>query len=237
MATQFAFGKIVTNGLVLALDAADRNSYVSGSTTWFDLSGNNLNGTLVNGPTFDSANGGSIVFDGTNDYVTVANNALLNPSTTITVGAYFNISSFGINSYAPIVYKQNNFTSFFEQYALYLTSTYVGFVLTGTDRVQKIASSNLDYRNQTIYAVGSCDTSTDEMKFYVNGGLITTIAFTSTFDINSLSLSIGGTGNTGTSYPGYSNGKIYNVHVYNRVLSASEVLQNYNAQKSRFGLT
>jgi len=226
--------QIITDGLVLYLDAGKTNSYPGTGTTWTDLSGNSLNGTLTNGPTYDSANLGSIVFDGTNDYVTVANNALLNPATTITVGAYFNISSFGINSYAPIVYKQNNFTSFFEQYALYLTSTYVGFVLTGTDRVQKIASSNLDYRNQTIYAVGSCDTSTDEMKFYVNGGLITTIAFTSTFDINSLSLSIGGTGNTGTSYPGYSNGKIYNVQIYNKILSQAEVTQNYDALRTRF---
>jgi len=52
MATQYAFGKIITDGLVLCLDAADRNSYVSGSTTWFDVAGSN-NGTLTNGPTFN----------------------------------------------------------------------------------------------------------------------------------------------------------------------------------------
>jgi hypothetical protein len=225
---------IVTDGLVLYLDAGKTNSYPGNGTMWTDLSGNSLNGTLVNGPTFDSANNGSIVFDGSNDYVTVANNALLNPTTTITIGAYFNISSFGINSYAPIIFKQNNYSGFFEQYSLVLSSTLVGFILTGTDRVQKIASSNLDYRNQTIYAVGSCDTSTDEMKFYVNGTLITTIAFTSTFDISSLSLSIGGTGNTGTSYPGYSNGKIYNVQIYNKILSQIEITQNYEALRTRF---
>jgi hypothetical protein len=225
---------IVTDGLVLYLDAGKTNSYPGNGTVWTDLSGNGLNGTLVNGPTFDSANNGSIVFDSSDDYVTVANNALLNPTTTITIGAYFNISSFGINSYAPIIFKQNNYNGFFEQYSLVLTSTLVGFVLTGTDRVQKIASSNLDYRNQTIYAVGSCDTSTDEMKFYVNGTLITTISFTSTFDISSLSLSIGGTGNTGTSYPGYSNGKIYNVQIYNKILSQIEITQNYEALRTRF---
>ena len=70
MATQYAFGKIITDGLVLCLDAADRNSYVSGSTTWFNMAGTN-NGTLTNGPTFNSANGGSIVFDGVNDFVTL----------------------------------------------------------------------------------------------------------------------------------------------------------------------
>ena len=65
-----AFGngpRIVTNGLVLALDASDRNSYVSGSSTWFDVSGVGNNGTLTNGPTFNSTNQGSVVFDGAND--------------------------------------------------------------------------------------------------------------------------------------------------------------------------
>jgi hypothetical protein len=60
---------IVTDGLILSLDAANNKSYPRSGTTWNDLSGNGNNGTLVNGPTFSSANGGSIVFDGTNDVV------------------------------------------------------------------------------------------------------------------------------------------------------------------------
>jgi hypothetical protein len=75
MAVQYASGKIVTSGLVLALDAADKNSYPGSGTTWTDLSGNGNNGTLVNGPTFSSANGGSIVFDGVDDYVTCGTNS------------------------------------------------------------------------------------------------------------------------------------------------------------------
>jgi hypothetical protein len=79
---------ISTNGLVLALDAGDRNSYVSGSTTWNDLVGLN-NGTLTNGPTFNSANGGSIVFDGTNDYVVVPESSSVDITTnTITFGGW-----------------------------------------------------------------------------------------------------------------------------------------------------
>jgi hypothetical protein len=65
--------KIVTNGLVLALDAADRNSYVSGSTTWNDLSGYNYNGTLTNSPTFSNTNGGIISFNGTSQYIDCGN--------------------------------------------------------------------------------------------------------------------------------------------------------------------
>jgi hypothetical protein len=70
MATNYS-PKIVTDGLVLSLDAADKNSYIGSGTTWTDLSANGHVGTLTNGPTFDSNNGGAIDFDGDNDYVTV----------------------------------------------------------------------------------------------------------------------------------------------------------------------
>ena len=60
---------LVMNGLVLALDAANPKSYPGSGTTWTDLSGRGNTGTLTNGPTYSSANGGSLVFDGTNDYV------------------------------------------------------------------------------------------------------------------------------------------------------------------------
>ena len=74
--------KIITDGLVLYLDAANPYSYVSGSTVWNDISRGGNNGTLINGPTFSSANNGSIVFDGTNDYVinnTVSGSGIVNP--------------------------------------------------------------------------------------------------------------------------------------------------------------
>ena len=77
--------KTVTNGLVLAVDAADKNSYRGSGTTWTDLSGNNYNGTLTNGPTFNGGNMGSIVFDGTDDYslTTFSNSSnLINDPTT-----------------------------------------------------------------------------------------------------------------------------------------------------------
>src|SRR6056300_382098 len=66
------YGNIVTDGLVLNLDAARKDSYNRTGTTWNDISGNGNNGTLTNGPTFDSEDYGSIVFDGVDDYVTVS---------------------------------------------------------------------------------------------------------------------------------------------------------------------
>ena len=71
-------GRIVTDGLILSLDASDQNSYISGSITWTDLSENRNSGALTNGPTYSSDNGGSIVFDGADDYVSISQN--VNPS-------------------------------------------------------------------------------------------------------------------------------------------------------------
>ena len=62
-------GPIITSGLVLFLDAGNTSSYPGSGTTWTDLSGNGNNGTLTNGPTYTSSNGGAIVFDGINDFV------------------------------------------------------------------------------------------------------------------------------------------------------------------------
>jgi hypothetical protein len=233
--------KIVTDGLVLYLDAGNQLSYPGSGTTWTDLSRSQINGTLVNGPTFNSANLGSIVFDGTNDYVLGSSGSTsINPTNAITVASFFNISSYGAN-YAPIVFKQNNSSNYYEQYLLLLTNTELGFYVSsagGAPSSQKVAKITGDYRNQFVYAVGTCDTVTDELKFYFNGNLIQTTAFTSSFDIADTPLNIGGTGvlKFGATYSGWVNGKIYSTQIYNRALSATEVSQNYNATKTRFGL-
>jgi len=78
--------KIITNGLVFHLDAAQLRSYPTTGTTWTDLSGGGNNGTLINGPTFNSGNGGSIVFDGVNDYGVITNPSILrNQSFTLSI--------------------------------------------------------------------------------------------------------------------------------------------------------
>ena len=96
MAFQYS-PKIVTDGLVLYLDAANTKSYVSGSTTWNDISRTNINGTLVNGPTFSSDGGGSILFDGSNDYVQINYGGNLS-SSTITLNFFANFSCSLINT-------------------------------------------------------------------------------------------------------------------------------------------
>ena len=94
-------------GLVFVLDAANPTSYVSGSTTWQDLSGNNNSGSLVNGPTFNSSNGGSIVFDGSNDYVEIST---VNASSQFTLNFWvkcIQTGSVGNTTFSGIINKFN----------------------------------------------------------------------------------------------------------------------------------
>ena len=89
--------RIVRNGLIMALDAADKNSYIGSGTVWNDVSGNGNNGTLTNGPTFSNANGGCIVFDGVDDYVNVPYNAskISFPSNNATICVWYRVSTVG----------------------------------------------------------------------------------------------------------------------------------------------
>ena len=84
---------ILRDGLVLTYDAASKRSYPGSGTTWFDLISSN-NGTLTGGPTFDSGNGGSIVFDGTDDYVNgpATNSVIGNNRATLTLSAWVKIT-------------------------------------------------------------------------------------------------------------------------------------------------
>ena len=77
----FKYGNgMVTDGLIFYLDAANPRSFVSGSTSWYDMTRNSNNGTLTNGPTYDSSNGGAVVFDGSNDYINFGNSSAVQQS-------------------------------------------------------------------------------------------------------------------------------------------------------------
>ena len=94
MATRYNYtGGIVTNGLVLNLDAAKTDSYPGTGTTWRDLSGNNNNGTLTNGPTYTGVSkDAAIVFDGVDDYVDCGNNSTVNLNSSFTINCWVKIS-------------------------------------------------------------------------------------------------------------------------------------------------
>ena len=226
MATQYAFGKIITDGVVLCLDAADRNSYISGSSTWRDVAGSN-NGTLTNGPTFSSSNGGSIVFDGVDDNVQISNSTSTNIiGSGITVSVWVKFSNVG--NYKTIFVKDNP-TLNSSGYQVYISNT-------ERSRWGITTSNGFNYMFGTVLStntwyniLGKYDGTTNYL--YENGVLVNSQSCTGNIvDSSNFSIYMG-------RYRGEElTGNISITQIYNRSLSASEVLQNYSAQKSRFGL-
>ena len=107
MSTKYS-PQIVTSGLVLALDAANKVSYPGTGTTWYDLSGNGNTGTITNGPTFSNVNLGTIVFDGTNDYVSIPSTSNFNNGNNITVEAWVLCTNWSTYTHPMIVAKGIN---------------------------------------------------------------------------------------------------------------------------------
>ena len=217
--------RIVTNGLVFCVDAADTNSYPGSGTTWTDLSGNGNNGTLTNGPTFSSANRGSIVFDGTNDYVSCGNAANLQ-ITIGTISAWIR-PTVGNSSYRGILVKQSAWGLF-----LY-GNNFITYDWGNNARRDNgtVLSNNIWYHTAMTFTE-TIGTPSNNAILYVNAiSVLTTTVKNS--NISSQDVVLGTGGSTPNGQELYGN--IASAQVYNRVLSASEVLQNYNATKGRYG--
>jgi len=228
MATQYANGKIVTDGLVLCLNAADKNSYPGSGTTWTDISGNGNNGTLTNGPTFNSGNGGSIVFDGSDDYVVLTNAST--PLTNLSYETILKIDSIPASNTFRSIWQKSADWNYSTGISLqmiygYLTFSY-GSIWGGS---VSYLLSNLTVGNWYHIVGTSSSVSSGTSRMYINGSLVATGANAATpTSTSDLTL---GSGNGGAFL-----GNINVFRTYNRELAAAEILQNYNAQKSRFGL-
>jgi hypothetical protein len=221
---------IVTDGLVLSLDAGNVKSYPGSGTTWFDKSGFGNNGTLTNGPTFNSGNGGSIVFDGTNDYVQTATNSIPNNS-SFSLACYFNITTLN-SAFRPLV-DGGNLGSGTAGYTLAIDNTNRLFIAVNAGYISINTSLST---NTWYYIVGTALAGSPyTLSIYVNGILATPFASanTNTLTNNALYNRLG-TSITGT--PIRFPGRIASTQIYNRALTAQEVLQNYNATKSRYNL-
>jgi hypothetical protein len=220
---------IIKDGLVLCLDAGNRNSYKSGSNTWFDLSVNNNNsGSLINGPTFNSANGGSIVFDGTNDYI---GNFPVQISGTgsKTIGVWFRTTTIvrnGLCGIRPSVGSQG--WAFIVNGAAYGNLTYYH---TGGSTLQVSAGI---VTGSWYYGCAAYNQTAQTATLHLNGQQIGASSSFSTISGSSFNGIIGNEQQSNSIE--YFKGDIPTVQIYNRALSAAEVLQNYNANKGRFGL-
>ena len=223
--------EIVTDGLVLNLDAGDYASYPRSGTTWYDITGNGNNGTLTNGPTYDSANKGSIVFDGSDDYVDLGD--VLDISSNFTLSVWFKGNASQSNDYVGIVAKDSS--GIFGNYGMYGdgSSNYVrfGFYDTGGTQREVSDSSYSDIKSGNwVNYIGTYDSY--ELKLYRNGVGISSASVNTTPQTNNNSLTIGTRIATSREF----NGNISSVQIYNRALSSTEIQQNYDALKGRYGL-
>ena len=224
--------KIVTDGLVLALDAGNTKSYVSGSTTWFDKSGNANNGTLTNGPTFSSANGGSIVFDGTNDVVRVTQQSGLTPS-FFTTEAWVRLS---------ITQDTRVFIATFSE-----SQSGIGMGIQDgvANTVKFFTSGNGNVGYDHLYQTGTlnnnqwyhviCTYNGAQKIIYINGELNASKSYTQAIGYTGNDFTVGGLDFSGNIIQNF-NGNISSARMYNRALSAAEIQQNFNALRGRFGI-
>jgi hypothetical protein len=215
--------RIVTNGLVLALDAADRNSYPGSGTVWTDVSGNNNNFTLNNSPTFSTANGGRFAFNGTNQDATLSS---LNLQQNFTLDGWFNPNV--LNTF--VMFGQGTTVANQGLHIWYVSNTSVRFGMYSNDTDFTVSTSIGNWYNM-VFTYNNSNPFTKQM--YINGVAQSGTGASAAY-AGSGAFRLGATYSTGGSY---GNGSYAGMKAYNRILSASEIQQNYNATKTRFGLT
>lgn len=233
--------KVVTDGLVLYLDAANSKSIISGSTTWNDLSRGGNNVTLVNGPTFNSGSGGNIIFDGSDDYVNLQNVNFTN-EISLCIWHYFLTPTVNY----PLFYGNGTSITNESFYATILGPVY------GTGNVGKVAaffktdtisqtSGRIDLTSTSIrtekytYMVATYKSS-NFAKLYING-IEEDSKVTTSLNLNpNIGSFVLAGGNPVPVSGNPFKGSIFIFQIYNRSITQTEVLQNYNATKTRFGL-
>jgi hypothetical protein len=228
---------VVEDGLILTLDAANSRSYPGTGTTWSDLSGNGNNGTLVNGPTFDANNNGSIVFDGVNDFVTLSSSLdSLNGTTEASLNMWLKLNSGSNGSGRSGLINLTSHDNTNGNLYYYTNSTNVGGIWLNVFRTNRVYTGDWQptvdatlWHNLTI----TTTPGVNGWKMYLNGVLRYQTTGQNTVNVNS---SLFGGFRLGQNNTRELWGNISLTSIYNRALTDQEVLQNYNATKSRYGL-
>jgi len=230
------YGNTVKNGLVLDLDSANRDSYSRTGTVWNDISGFRNNTTLINGPTFNSDNGGSIVFDGSNEYVKGENTySDLDGGNKLTISMW--IKTTDLLSNRILFHIPRNLTQQQSQVLVFLRTTGVIDVSVSSTSTFTRSNANIITANNWHYVSICFDlsqgTTNQRIRPFVDGIDVFNSSnnIPQTFPTSSGSIWIGEEAN---GYLSPFLGQISQVTLYNRRLSATEVLQNYNATKGRY---
>ena len=226
---------VVTDGLVLALDAASLRSYPGSGTTWYDLSGNGSNTTISGTPTLNE--NGYLEFDGSSNYIDLGSNITLSKDNS-TFSGWFYIEDFTTLSGAH--------TQQARSLAYGPATNHLALIAAwdgGYGFENDINSSPYEVNSTNTPPVPASDITSQKWfnfalsfisgtaRGYVNGKFISSVS-----SPNNLTIRYLGIAATNNNYPDYLYGNMANVKIYNKGLTDSEIQQNYNAQKSRFGL-
>jgi len=226
-----------TNNLLLSLDASNQSSYPRSGTTWTDISSNNYVGTLTNGPTFNSSNGGSISFDGSNDYVDVANtgttfqfsnttfsvNCWVTPSALAAGVVISKGASASIGGWLIQMNADGTFT---------VTTKFSNGNTCSTRTTALAAVANTPCNIVAVITTNTTTQGSNNILLYFNGVASQgSLTLSNVYSATSDTVQIGRrpTGN-------YFSGRISSVQIYNRALTAAEILDSYNGIKSKFVL-
>lgn len=226
--------RIIADGLVLYLDAANQRSYAGGSSVWNDLTRNSYSGSLVNNPTYTPLNGGCIQFDGTNQYLEMISASSGSANSSYTFGGWFKTPA--VSSFIYVRGRDGGFgagwsarilSSASNKITAAVVTTSPGLSQTDTVGPIKTIQSNTWVNAYAVWIPGV------SLSCYVNGDLDSTVDASTKTTLR-------------TSTRGWSASiirpdliyasTIATYSVYNRALSAQEILQNYNSLKTRFGL-
>ena len=233
---------IVTNGLVLNLDAGFLPSYSTSGNTWYDLSYSGNNGTLVNSPTFNSSESGYINFDGVDDSINCGTSQSVLLS-AMTLSATFSFTSYTALGTHLLICRLGGGSPYNHNYFFGITESkfYFGFKQSGQNIYPYVWLNNVVPQVNRIYTLTATYSPSTSVSIYLDGVLqsysgpnttINPLITNQVVQLDATSIcSIGG-GFAQNTY--FSNAKIYSTQIYNRVLSASEVLQNHNSILSRF---
>ena len=213
---------LVMNGLTLCLDAGNTKSYPGSGTTWTDLSGKGNTGTLVNTPTYSGVNGGTLSFNGSSQYVNCGNATNLQ-ITVGTISAWFNANN-GNSGYNGIIAKQN-------AWALFVADNILNTFDwgNGVERSTGITVGNSTWNYAAMTFTETVGTPSNNAIIYLNGNpvLTTTVRHSN----HTVQVQIGE-----ANFSQLFGGNIAQASVYNRVLTAAEIQQNFNALRSRFSI-
>jgi len=230
--------RIVTDGLVLCLDAANKRSYPGSGTAWTDLSGNGNNGTLVNGVGFSGDNGGGLVFDGVDDYVEITNNDLYKFSNTQAFSLNLWVRCTATSSSASILAFATSARGYYftlDIDGLRTNAFFFDYWDGGPFRGIQGNNNSITMNAWAMLTATSASNSVGDMKVYQNGILTSYTnrgsGTPSAINYDTLPMRIGARANSA-----YFTGNIAQVSIYNRALTPQEIQQNFNATKSRYGI-